>query len=165
MTGTWLLAGFLVWIVLAIAYLDGLRRVLKAREHAVAWDLSLLEDCAEAWRQSLEGLGRREWREAATSVGRALEVLAGDESLKEKVQISTEIGLLLREDEAESRGAEVGLALVRERASELDRVLEQLEGDVADYNLSAADATFACGRFPLSLLSLAVGLRAQPVFD
>jgi len=156
---------FSLWILSAIAYLHGLRRVVEHRERVLQQDLARLADFGAAWRRFLEGLGQREWREAADHVEQELQVLTGSQALVKKLEVVGEIKLLHKEQkEALSRTANVMPSEIRETAAQLDRVLERLGRDVATYNASAADAAFACERFPLSTLALAVGLAKPNIY-
>jgi len=155
----WVLAAILGWVLVAVAYAHGLRRVLEAREAAVQHDLLALADAVAAWRDLLDGLGQREWRERAAGLDQALAVLRGHQPLDKKLAAGAEIGRLIR-DQKEALARSRSMAAVRgaQRAAQVERALRRLSDSAASYGAAAADAGFARARFPLSLLSRSVGL-------
>jgi hypothetical protein len=161
---TWLLGLFLLWVLIATFYLHGLRRMAQARETQARRGIAELALRVSGWRRVLESLGQREWREAAATVERALEALTGHAPLAELLDMASEVKLLFQEHrDTACRAADAMSIQSRERAAELDRAFHRLATDVARYNASAMDAAFACERFPLSLLAMAVGLRKLDV--
>lgn len=160
----WLLAVFLLWVLIATFYLHGVRSVVQTREERVRRDLATLADAAEDWQHALQSLGLREWREIGVVLERLLEVLKGRRSLRERLQAAGEARVLFREHRDAARRAATSMSIqIGEATERLDRALQHVRLDLARYNAAAADAAFACERFPLSLLARAVALRRHPI--
>ncbi len=161
----WLLAVFLLWVPIATFYLHGIRAVVQTREERVRRDLATLADAAEDWQHALQSLGLREWREIGDALESLLEVLKGRGSLRERLQAAGETRVLFREHTDAARRAAAAMSIqIGEAAERLDRALQHIRLDLARYNAAAADADFACERFPLSLLARAVALRRHTIF-
>jgi hypothetical protein len=161
----WPLAVLLLWVLIAIIYLHGIRSMVRAREGRVRRDLTALTESAADWQHAIQSLGLREWRETGAMLERLLEVLKGRRSLRELLQAANETQILFRaHKDAARRAADAMSIQIGEPTERLDRALQRIRLNLARYRAAAADAAFACERFPLSLLAQAVGLRRHSLF-
>lgn len=160
----WLLGVFLVWMLAATCYLHGVRSIVQAREERVRRELADVIEAAADWHHALQSLGLRGWRETGDNLERLLEAMRQRSPLRVRFQAANEVGILFREHRDSARQAAEAMSVqIGDPSARLDRSLQHLRLNLARYNAAAADAAFACERFPLSLLARAVGLRRQPL--
>lgn len=158
----WLVAVLASWVGVSLAYLAALRRVLQQRRQTLLNAMERVAARARLWQSAFEEVPHLEWRQAATSVGRALELLATGEGLKEKINACREMQRLVREGRqlvADNPSAFPPGTM--DRAEELEAALDSMYASLAQYSRSAADACFVRDRFPLSIMARIVGLPAE----
>lgn len=152
----------LVWIGACVWYIRALRRMLAARERLVDDDIQDVVAQVRRWEDAFAAMGERKWRIGAEAMVRTLDVLTGDIHLADRVQAARDVQQLVGgwqlSLQQEPQG--VGIA-VPELVHGTESALSQLEMHLADYNVAAADASFACERFPLSVLAGLAGLAPQ----
>ena len=157
-------AFLLLWVMLGLAYMAGLRALLEARESALLRHLALLTDQLSSLQASLADVTEREWRDSATAMERILETLAGREPLRAKAGAAQELRLLLSKQVQLMVTKPTSLpSRISDQALAAEHALERVERDLEQYDSAAADAAFCRERFPLSLMASAVRLRAQPI--
>lgn len=162
MTWILLISGLVAWTVVGLVYMVKLRCFLEAKEGLLRQGLDASVVCLRSWQASYRDVGYREWRESMVVLDLCLERLTEAVSLRDSLADVKEMRQLVDQQKslADDAQAAVPSETVR-RASEVAGALERLDREVTEYSSAAADAAFVCGRFPLSLMAAAVGLRTR----
>jgi len=163
-TNAWYVVGIalLAWAAVTAAYVAALRRELERHAAAVRADVAEVSRGAREWQVALERATHRQLRNAAVSIGHALDALAEARPVAAQRSVAAEIRLLLR-DHAALIARDGGLATATGAAAmaTLAGALEQTALDEVAYDAFATDGAFACERFPLSVFARLGGLRAR----
>ena len=157
-----LISGLVAWIAVGVFYMVKLRWLLESKEGSLRQGVDALVVCLRSWQASYRDVGYREWRESMMALDRCLERLTEAVSLSDRLADVDEVRRLVAQYRrlVDDRQAALPSETVR-LASDVTGALEHLDREVTEYSSAAKDAAFVCGRFPLSLIAAAVGLRTR----
>ncbi len=153
---------FGAWVLVTIGYLWRLRRILALKEAAAVKEFDSLAQRTSSWEGAFSGVSHRDWRQSALALTPIREALATDTTVASKARLLGELRSLLAGQYQLLREEPAAFPLdMAERAADMEAALNRTETTLEEYFATAADADFACRRFPLSLMAAAVGLRGQ----
>ena len=157
-----LISGLVAWTAVGFFYMIKLRWLLESKEGSLRQGVDALVVCLRSWQASYRDVGYREWRESMMALDLCVERLTEAVSLSDRLADVEEVRRLVDQYRSfvDDRQAALPSETVR-RASEVTGALEYLDREATEYGSAAKDAAFVCGRFPLSLMAAAVGLRIR----
>lgn len=150
-----------LWVVVSLQYLSTLRRLASTRQETLAAELWRLNRRLYDWETALAAASAAEYRSMAAALTRLREVMDRDTALSPKLHVLGELRTLLERQQSLSSGADAPAPELEARARQVHGAMQRTEEALADYGVIAAEADFAAGHFPLSLMAAAVGIRAQ----